>query len=79
MFSAKAKLNISDVHSLQEYPDFPGGEGAGLGVQLDIMASLSSTGVYCVLNHPIVSVHIVGDVVSISRKNLLIAYEGESI
>jgi len=35
-------------------------------------------GVYCILNHPIVNVHIVGDVVSISKRSRLIEYESEA-
>ena len=37
---------------------------------------IHSAGVYCILNHPIINVHVMGDVVSVSKKNLLIVYEG---
>ena len=42
------------------------------------MVSLLLAGVYCILNHPIVNVHIVGDVVSISKRSRLIEYESEA-
>lgn len=32
--------------------------------------------IYCILNHPISAVHILGDVVSVAKKPLLIKYEG---
>ena len=40
--------------------------------------SLSSLlGVYCIGNHPVVGVHVMGDVVSIKKKCALILYEGQ--
>ena len=80
LFSAKAKFNISELLTLKDYPEFPG-VTCFIHTSHDyaralIMLSFLHTGVYCVLNHPIISVHAVGDVVSIHRRQKLINYEG---
>lgn len=36
-------------------------------------------GIYCIGNHPVLGVHVMGDVVSSKEKSSLIIYEGNSI
>lgn len=97
LFSAKAKLNVSDVLSLSCYPDFPGQHpgkdrvDTNMPTMLHVLVhpfpcthmalslSLSShlLGVYCIGSHPVVGVHVMGDVVSVKKKSPLILYEGQ--
>ena len=34
-------------------------------------------GIYCIGNHPVLGVHVMGDVVSVKEKSALITYEGK--
>ena len=33
-------------------------------------------GIYCIGNHPVLGVHVMGDVVSVREKSALITYDG---
>ena len=37
------------------------------------------SGVYCIGNHPVLDVHVMGDVVSVKEKSALISYEGTRV
>ena len=78
VFSAKVKLNIGDVLTLAPYPEFPG-ECPKPGFQraTETMLWYFRAGIYCIGNHPVLGVHVMGDVVSVKEKSALITYEGK--
>lgn len=84
VFSARVKLNIIDVISLQPYPTIPGiayritknSKGNNLLLSPLPPLLLTEPEVYCILNHPVQSVHIMGDVVSIHKKSRMVKYDG---
>ena len=74
VFSARVKLNIIDVLTLQPHPTI-----AGEPIMAEILNDPSPiflAEVYCIVNHPVQSVHVMGDVVSIQRKARMVKYEG---
>lgn len=76
VFSARVKLNIIDVKSLQSHPIISGIKWLlPLKINYYFLALLVAE-VFCISNHPVQSVHVMGDVVSIQRKSRMIKYEG---
>ena len=74
VFSARIKLNVMDVLSLEAHPSVPGEPDEMSLNANELIFTLAE--VYCISNHPVQSVQIMGDVVSIQKKSRMVKYEG---